>query len=391
MRLLASWLRSISGKQILIFGLLFVLLIFTWKLNTAPAGLSSKELAARSTSQSLRSISNHPLSIAHSGVQHLFIASGHKSAIYLRMVSVIYTLIIVGSFYSVVRNWFGLVAGTMGTVLFVSSPWVINMARSATPDIMILSPLLVIASYFWLRRSDRKNLAFVALIASCATCLYVPVGVIFILAAMIISWRTLREEIREVDRGILLLGSGLGLLLVLPLIRASILYPSFMKDLVALPASWHGIREALTSVGWSILGIFWHTRNHGDLIISRLPLLNVTQVVLGLFGAYAMLRHARREFYWLAAILILGVLSSGISGNQNFLILSLVSFAIYICAGFRYLYIEWRAVFPLNPLPRALAIFLMSALVAVNVAYGVRYSLIAWPKTEATRAAYVLK
>lgn len=392
MRLGGEWSRLYSGRRLVIIALLLVLCLFLWRLASVPPGLSASEQATRSSAASLHSIAATPLYLPHSLVQYFFIFSGHGGIFFLRFASVMFAIFFIYCFYAVVRSWFGLVVGIMGTLLFVSNPWIINMARTAAPSILFLAPIFVIASYFWFLKSDDfKNLSFLMLVISSVASLYVPSLIFFLVFGIVFVWKDLRKEVAELSRWLLLSGALVGLILITPLMRAAVIDPSFIKLIFGVPIYWHGLKEVLTSIVWSFSGVFWHTRAHGDLTIDKLPLLNISQIVLGIFGLYAMWQQARREFIWLVSIFIFGVIFAGIKGNQDLLILSFIPFAIFVCAGLRYLYIEWRSVFPRNPLPRALSIFLIGAVVLMNLVYGLRYSLIAWPKTEATHSAYMLK
>lgn len=62
-----------------------------------------------------------------------------------------------------------------------------------------------------------------------------------------------------------------------------------------------------------------------------------------------------------------------------------------MAAGLRYLYIEWRHVFPLNPFAHSMALGLISLVVAASLLYGARYSLTAWPHSAEAKSSYVLK
>jgi succinate dehydrogenase/fumarate reductase cytochrome b subunit len=59
--------------------------------------------------------------------------------------------------------------------------------------------------------------------------------------------------------------------------------------------------------------------------------------------------------------------------------------------GLRYLFIEWRRVFPRNPMAKYFAIALMFGLILIHVFFGIRYSLLAWPSSADTRQTYMLK
>jgi hypothetical protein len=93
----------------------------------------------------------------------------------------------------------------------------------------------------------------------------------------------------------------------------------------------------------------------------------------------------------LVLLLVFSIAAAGINQDLKFLTLGLPAVGLIVAAGLRYLYIEWRSVFPRNPLPRALALVLMSTVVGLHVWLGLRYSLIAWPHTVDTRQTYVIK
>jgi len=168
-------------------------------------------------------------------------------------------------------------------------------------------------------------------------------------------------------------------------------HPAILKSLALVPAHWLGIIAILKSIGWAAGGLVYRTSAHSDLIIGRLALLDIAQLILIVFGAYAMWHRARDKFYSLSALVLLAILLSGLNQNLYLLLFALPPLGILIAAGLRYLYIEWKGVFPSNPIPRGLAIVLMLVIVSIQVVYGVRYSLVAWPHSVATHSLYVLK
>jgi hypothetical protein len=73
------------------------------------------------------------------------------------------------------------------------------------------------------------------------------------------------------------------------------------------------------------------------------------------------------------------------------LAISLPAVAILDAVGLRYLYEKWFRVFPLNPIPRGFAYIFIFVLIFGQLAYGVRYALLAWPHSLETRKVYVIK
>ena len=199
------------------------------------------------------------------------------------------------------------------------------------------------------------------------------------------------ELAHNVSRKVLLLSLGLIILLLTPFVWALVKDFALFHQFLLIPAHWSGVLETAKSIGWAALGLVWRTRTHNALIVGRLPILDVIQISLIVFGAYVMWSRARREMAALLALIVSSIILSGINNNLLLLALCLPALAILSGAGLRYLYIEWRSVFPRNPLPLSFALIIIAALVGLQVAYSLRYSLVAWPHTAATKELYVIK
>jgi hypothetical protein len=136
--------------------------------------------------------------------------------------------------------------------------------------------------------------------------------------------------------------------------------------------------------------LFVNTPHHSPFIISRLPLFNIVADAMLAFGAYAMWSVARRKLAVLAAAIVYAVLAAGLNDNVSLLAFGIPAAVVIMCAGLRFLYIEWRRIFPRNPLAKTLAYSLMWLVVLIQLAFGIRYALIAWPATSDTKSTYVL-
>jgi hypothetical protein len=147
----------------------------------------------------------------------------------------------------------------------------------------------------------------------------------------------------------------------------------------------------LKHLAWMITSLFFRTPYHDQMLIGRLPLLSVIQLALVVFGVYALYSAARKKAFWLSASVIMGVLLAALNNNLRLLFFSLPGLGIFMAAGLRYLYIEWRSVFPKNPIPKGLAIAMLAAVVTIQALYGLTYSLVAWPAAEPTKQVYVIK
>lgn len=370
--------------------ILAIILIYCWQLGSSTPGLSQPEVAARSSSQSLQYIINSPVNAPHRLLQLLFLNLS-DSNFYLRLASSVFALAFLGCFYLAAKLWFGRLIGLLSTLMLASTPWLILAGRNATPDIMSLAPLGPIASYLWLTRSRHKNIAWLLLFLTIGLSTYTPGAVWLLVFGLALVLKRLLKFVNSVNPVTIITATFILICVLLPLGRSIFNDPSISKTLLLIPDNLPAWVEALKFIVWSILSLVWQTPEHMALNIGRLPLLNVPQIVLLLFGIYAMLSRARPQLYALLVISGLAILIVGLNQNIVLLLLVLPVMGLLIAAGLRYLYVEWLGVFPRNPIPKTLALLLMAVLVVFNIAYGVRYSLVAWPRTVDTRQTYMLK
>lgn len=391
-----GWLRQKSNLNRAWLGLLvlFILaLIFTlyfWRLGTLTKGLSPAETAARQSSLSLKTIVDSPIYGPHKLLQYAFQKISGHGALQLRLTSVFFGLFFLVCFYLLVKNWFGRMIGLFAALFLAATPWFVLLSRDATPQILLLLPLSVIGFYYWLVRS-KSSIAWLALAMSSAALIYLPGGPYLLLIGLVAARKNLLPAIGQLRIWPKVIGALAPAVILAPLIYAVAKNPALLKPLVLVPAQWPGILTFLKSIAWGGLSFFWRLPLHLDTTIGKLPILNGAQVVLALFGGFALLRLARQKLFVLLGLAASALLFSAITQDYLLLPLALPTVAVLGAAGLRYLYLQWRGVFPKNPLPNYLALGLISLLLGLHILYGIRYALHAWPNTPATRATYVLK
>ena len=384
--------RKVTGRFVLvIITVLFLAAIYCWHLSSMTPGMSPAEVASRTSSSSIQRIKDSPINAPHTLVQLGFQKLGRHNTT-MRFVSVLFALFFIACFYRVVSSWFGRSVGWFSTIIFAMTPIIIVAGRSATPDIMALAPLAIGAIYLWFtKQTVFSKPIFLILLTVLALSLYVPGMVWLLLIAAVVSRKSFKKILNATSRRWLIASLVLPLILIVPLIWRLVYEPSLIRNLTLVPAHWQSVWLTIKSIVWMGLGLVWRTGPTSPLIIGRLPLLDIAQIALALFGFYAMWRRARGKTYGLLTLIIFGVLVAGINANVNLLIYSLPAIGVLMAAGLRYLYIEWKGIFPLNPIPRGLAFFLILLLTAIQVLYGAHYGLVAWPHTVATHTSYVLK
>jgi hypothetical protein len=388
-------LRRLFSRHLLAYFVLaaFLFGVFFWRLASLTPGLSPAEAATRGTSLALRKIYDDPVNAPFKLIQHLFIKLDPGSILFLRLSGVILGLIFAVCFYKLAVSWFGRAIGLFGTLLFITLPLFVISARQASAEIMFFTPVILMWLYYKLMKNedDPKPWLWSTLIIASVLSIYVPGMLLWLAGAVIICRRRLMEAISGIPAWVSGAGFTAGLVLLLPLILSAVSRPAIIKKLILLPDHWSPVLRTIENIGWMASSLFIGTPAANPLIIGRLPLINILLLALLIFGAYALYTAARPKAYVLGLAVLYAVLAAGLSNNVVVLALGLPAIALFISAGLRYLYIEWRSIFPRNPVPKTFALILIAAVVASQVFFGLRYSLVAWPHSAATRAHYVLK
>lgn len=391
-----DWWRKKSKSEvakIVVVVLLIMALIFSlylWRLGTLTQGISPAEASAGSSSLSVQSILDNPVYAPHKILQYSVQKTFGHSALALRSVSATAAILFLFCFFELVKSWFGKMIGSFATLLLAATPWFVLMARSGGPEISLLTPIFVLSSYYWLVRSKSRP-AWLALLISAGLVAFLPGGLWLILLGLAIAKKPLIQSAKGLGTIPKVIGTIFMLSILTILVHAALKNPSSLKPLLLVPADWPSVIVSIKSIAWNFLALFWRTPLHADFIIGRLPMFSGAQIALAIFGVFALFKLARNKLYLLLGIMAFAVLAAGLNRNLALLTFALPAIVLCVAAGLRYLFIQWQGVFPKNPLPRYLALALIASLVAIHVLYGLRYSLIAWPNTSATRSTYVLK
>lgn len=368
----------------------FIFSFYFWRLGNLTAGLGPTEVNARSSSSSLQLIFDNPIYAPHKISQYAAQRTLGHGALALRSVSAVLAILLLFCFYLLVKEWFGKVISSFATLLLAATPWFVLLARSGGPEISLLAPIVALAMYYRLIRL-KSRLAWLVLVLSAGLVLYLPGGLLLILLGTMLVRANLRQAAKDLGLDGKILVTLIMLIILTPLIYAGARSPSSLKPLLLIPTDWPSIAVAMKSTARDVLALFWRTPLHVDYIIGRLPMFNGAQTVLALFGGFAFLKLARTKLYLLFGMVIFAVLAAGLNRDLTLLSLAMPAISLSMAAGLRYLYIQWRSVFPKNPLPKYLALTLIAVLVTMHIFYGFRFVLLAWPNSAATRSIYVLK
>lgn len=375
-----------------LFAAIAFVAIFLWHLGSGLPGLSTAETAQRTASANLHTIFSSPLNAPYKFLEYVFARILPNSSLGLRLASVTVALICALSFYRVVSGWFGRIIGLFGGLIFISLPIFILTGRQGSAEIMYFAPIILIWLYAWLIKTDRpKTLVWAGLLAAVGLLLYIPGMVWWILGAAIICRAKLIAAISVVPQWVSATAFALSAFIISPLVAGLVSHTNLIRPWLLIPDHWSPILDVGKNIFKMFLALFIQTPYHSILILGHLPLLNVLVLALIIFGIYAMQAVARAKAAWLGLSVLFAVLLAGLNNNLSLLAFGLPALGVFMCAGLRYLYIEWRAIFPRNPVPKSFALILIAAVTLAQLYFGIRYALIAWPHSVATRAVYVLK
>jgi hypothetical protein len=393
-RELSGGLKSLPRRSWLWFGLTFafICIIFLWRLGNLTPGLSADEMRYAQNDKSWSQIVSNPLNVPHKLIQlaihHL--APGHPS--WLRLASVGFGLIFCLAFYKLTTNWFGRAIGLFSTLTFASLPLLVIGARQVSGPVLYFAPVCFISLYGWLLKSERyRTVAWLILCFAAAVFIFTPGMFLWLTAVLVICRRPIVKAIAGLPVWQIVTGLAIIFVPIAGLAAALLSHHHLLNKLFLIPQSLPGALSVFKNVGWMILALFIKTGHTDSLIVGRLPLLNILLVAILVFGVYAMQGVARRKTAWLGLSVAYAVLAAGLNNDTKLLALGLPAISLFIAAGLRYLYIEWRSVFPRNPVPKTFALALIALVMAAQLYFGLRYALAAWPATPSTREAYVLK
>lgn len=372
--------------------LLLIFYLYFWRLGTLTAGFSHAEITARQSSASFSALKNNPLNLPHKLVQLLFQSVGHHGAFWMRGASVFFALLFIAAIFLLLKKWFGNFIAFLGGVLFAVTPWIVMVSRSASSDVMLLSTILVILAYVSLTRSAINNKReWILLLLSLALAIYTSGVIWFLLLGFIFSRKQILAKIRQLSRIEVASGAIILIVLILPLLYGFYEHHFLLRNWLLVPQTLPNALHFIKNVALVVATLVFKSPQHSDYIVGRLGAISVAQSILALYGIYAMNRSAHREMAILLSLIFIGILAASLNGNLALLTLCLPAIAVFDSAALRLLYVRWMHTFPLNPLPRTFALTLIFILMLSQVAYGLRYSLAAWPHSVDTRNTYMLK
>ena len=364
--------------------------LYFHRLSNLLPGYSASEMVNHDFSVHLHSIFHNPVNAPYTLPVWLLSHFGYHSWLAGRIVAASYGIVAVILFFMVIRHWHGLRTAYLATVMFATSAGLLHAARTATPQILQMGLLAIIAMGLWYRRQKNRRGVFAvyACMAVLAVLLYVPGMIWFELLGLFLLRRGILTQLRSSK---LLHVSALSLLflvLIAPLIVAILRNTQIALDILGLPHSLGSLRTIGHELSNTVLSIGIRSNGNASLWVGHMPLLNAAELVFGLWGAYRYIRLERTvRSAFIAGAGMFGILLISLRGFVTFTLLVPLAY-ICIASGIDSFLAQWLRVFPRNPIARTTGTVLISLVVAFSSLYQLRSYFVAWPHAAATRALY---
>ena len=314
----------------------------------------------------------------------------HASIGSLRIVSVIYGVALLVVLYIVLSYWFNSLVSAIGVALLATSGWFLNIARIATPDILFaFGSIVLIASCMLFMHTRLRNMTFILFLGCLAALVYIP-GFIWLVSGVLIwSHKKIFQAIGRVSNYEKVIAVLFGLAILLPMGWSLKLHPTLIKSFLGLPNHFNTPIMLLRNLYHIPSTLFFRAPLNPQYWLGSLPLLNVIEIVLFIFGIYSIYKNHRlaepRNVFIYGLLACIALITIG--GPVTIAILLPIIYIIII-VGLLYLWQLWLSVFPKNPIAISIGLTLLVVVMAISCNYQLRRYLIAWQGSPTTSAVF---
>lgn len=312
-----------------------------------------------------------------------------------RITSVILGLLATVCLFYLLKLWFNARIATVGSLLFITSSWLLHTAHQAAPFILlVLAPLLIILPLAWyLRTKKHKSLAFFLFAASLGVAAYVPYMPWILAATLLVLILKEKEQLSFLKSWQITVAALIYFILLIPLFLSLLSHPGQLRELLGIPAHLPTITQYFSQFFHAISMIMFHSQPLPELHLGHMPMLDIFSSAMFLLGIYFYFsRLPKRRSVILFASLIILLLVIPLSSAYQTVAAILLPF-VYICiiAGIVEILNQWFSYFPRNPLARNVGVALIVMVIGFTSFYHLQSYFIAWPKSHQTKAAYMVK
>jgi len=369
-------------------GTLFTLFLFTFRLSFLNTGMNKYEINTINSSSSLSDLINNSSNLPYRVFIYLTNNIHPHHIFFYRLTSVIWALLFIYIFYLVIKKKFGPNIATILGLLLMTSAWVLHTSRTAVPDVLYLSTILIFWFREYLKENRNLNKLFLVLVSMIVFYLYVP-GMIWIgLIGILWQRKIIKELLSRLERKYILLIGFYGLVLLIPLIFSIVHQPSSLFTIIGLPNTFPDLLKTSTNLLLLPYNILISMQQNSILWLGVAPLFDFFTSSLVLFGLYRYIREWPNNYIKIILVTILAASFLYALGGPVTITMLIGSLYLVAATGLSFLITKWFRVFPKNPIPRILGSLLIILAVFVAVIYNTRSYFVAWPNNSKTSQYY---
>lgn len=312
-----------------------------------------------------------------------------------RATSVIFGLLATVVLFMLLKRWFTTQIASVGSLLFVTSSWVLAVSHQATPLILlIITPLLLLVSLTkYVNAKQHVYASFLLLVASLALAAYVPFmfwPIIVVLGAMSYLYR---HKLQQLSKKQILIAAGLYALLLVPMLISVTQYPGQLKELIGIPMILPDVTTYAKNFLWQFSTLFFVAQPFPELYVGSLALLDIFSVAMVFLGIYHFVKYMpkRRKFSFAFLVIVLAFVVPLSTIYQIPMTAYIPIIYILIASGVYELLRQWFSYFPRNPIARNSAVVIVAILIGLATLYNLQRFYIAWPNAPETKTVYVVQ
>jgi 4-amino-4-deoxy-L-arabinose transferase-like glycosyltransferase len=377
--------------SMLLIGLIIIGGLMSYKIGSLVPGANTSEIASRASSSSLKVILKNPINAPYKTA--LYIGhSIHNSISSDRIVSGLVAASAILLFYLIIRHFCKRPAAILSTVLFATSTSLLSVGRLASPNVLPLLLISLIACGYYLRFGTHPARSWLITSVTLAICLYVPGLIYFIIGGILWQLKAVKHDNKWPKPIIIGICAAITFLLLLPLLLGFIQNPHIWREYFGIPAKLPTIIDFLKSFAATIFGIFVWAPKNPIFRLGRQPVLDIFSGVMFILGCYSLVKRFKLDrLVLMLGLFILAALYTALSGNYENSIILLPFIYFCIAFGIGMLLEEWRKIFPNNPLASGLALVVITIAVIISANFQSRRYFVAWPHNSQTKSAFSLK
>lgn len=369
-------------------GIAIVAGLMLFKLQDLTPGLSETEITTYQSASSLSAINENMVNAPYK-LAVFFATSIFDSAFGLRLTGALVGGLSIIIFFLLARRMFKLNIAIAASLMFATSSLLLAMSRTATPQIMLLSLLGVIAAGFYVRFGKRTDIGWSVAAFVVGLSLYVPGMILFIVAAAVWQFKSARRTLEQIKTPYVVAAAVILGVLCIPLFVSLVRDIGLWRGYFGLPQETAAAIDMLRFIGKNIMSLFVFSQSGVTYWLGRQPVLDIFAAVMLVYGIYALVKQRKLERSWLlGGIFLLGFVWTGITTNQYGLLLLLPFVYMIIGFGIQQLAEKWFTVFPKNPIARYAGASLIAIAVILSVNFQAHRYFVAWPNHDATKQLY---